>query len=163
MGFIRTRIQRIMILMRYAEKLYKQMLRMGLNQQKLAKMSNVSDSEVSRILGGKSQPGLENAYRLARAVGVSLDYLADDSLDADPTKLEGPASSIECDILNLAREMGHAGAFRLLDVSRVLGYELAIRRLVGAETRSASEVREANHAAPQSSVTTPSSARAGSS
>ena len=47
--------------MRFEEKLRKEMLFKGFNQQKLARMSRVSDSEVSRILGGKSQPGLENA------------------------------------------------------------------------------------------------------
>ena len=75
--------------MRLSEKLLKQMLIKGLNGQKLARLSGVSDSEVSRILGGKSQPGLENAFRLAQAVGVSLDYLADDSLDSRP-RLQRP-------------------------------------------------------------------------
>ncbi len=51
----------------------------GLNGQKLARLSQVSDSEISRILQGKSRPGLDNALRLAQALGVSLDYLADDS------------------------------------------------------------------------------------
>jgi transcriptional regulator with XRE-family HTH domain len=118
---------------RYAEKLYKQMLLKGLNQQKLAKASSVSDSEVSRILGGRSQPGLENAFRLARAVGVSLDYLADDALETDPIQPVGPATASERDILEAARDFGFAGAFRLLDVARVLGYDVAIRRLLGAE------------------------------
>jgi transcriptional regulator with XRE-family HTH domain len=122
--------------MKYAEKLYKQMLQKGLNQQKLAKNSHVSDSEVSRILGGKSQPGLDNAFRLARAVGVSLDFLADDSLDSDP--MQSPASarsSAEHDLLSVARDFGLAGAQRLLEIARVLGYETAIRRLVGADTK----------------------------
>lgn len=119
--------------MRYSEKLYKQMLRMGLNQQKLAKKSQVSDSEVSRILGGKSQPGLENAFRLARAVGVSLDFLADDALETDPSQPAGPASATERDILEAAKALGSVAAFRILDIARVLGPEVAIRRLVGAE------------------------------
>ena len=38
----------------------------GLNGQKLARLSQVSDSEISRILAGKSLPGLENAYKLAQ-------------------------------------------------------------------------------------------------
>ncbi len=64
--------------MRFEEKLRKEMLLKGFNQQRLARASGVSDSEVSRILAGKSQPGLENALKLSRAVGVSLDYLADE-------------------------------------------------------------------------------------
>ena len=66
------------------EKLQMLMARYGLNGQKLARLSQVSDSEISRILQGKSRPGLDNAFRLARAVNVTLDYLADDSLDAEP-------------------------------------------------------------------------------
>src|SRR4051812_231556 len=105
--------------MKYAEKLYKQMLLKGLNQQRLAKMSCVSDSEVSRILGGKSQPGLENAFRLARAVGVSLDYLADEALEVDPAQAAGPASAAEREVLEVARELGIPAAYRLLDIARV--------------------------------------------
>ncbi|MGA9924063.1 MAG: helix-turn-helix transcriptional regulator, partial [Isosphaeraceae bacterium] len=36
----------------------------GLNGQRLARLSQVSDSEISRILQGKSRPGLDNALRL---------------------------------------------------------------------------------------------------
>ena len=63
---------------RFSEKLFQKSLQLGLNGQKLARKSDVSDSEISRIMNGKSLPGLENAIALARAVGVSLDYLADD-------------------------------------------------------------------------------------
>lgn len=132
--------------MSYSEKLSKQMLLKGLNQQKLSKLSKVSDSEVSRILGGKSQPGLENAFRLAKAVGVSLDYLADDSLDCDPVQAAGPAPADEREILDAARELGYRAAIRLLEVARVLGYPLAIRRLVGAEPKPAPPIEVAPEA-----------------
>jgi transcriptional regulator with XRE-family HTH domain len=126
--------------MKYAEKLYKQMLQKGLNQQRLAKNSQVSDSEVSRILGGKSQPGLENAFRLARAVGVSLDFLADDALDSDPMQPPGAGrSAAENDMLTVAREFGFPAAQRLLEIARILGYETAIRRLVGADSKPLSD------------------------
>ena len=75
------------------KKLLGQMVRRGLNGQKLAKISKVSDSEISRILAGKSRPGLENAFRLAKAVGVSLDYLADDTLENDPAITTDPLLS----------------------------------------------------------------------
>src|SRR5271168_5387226 len=67
------------------DKLQMLMIRHRLNGQKLARQAQVSDSEISRILQGKSRPGLDNAYRLAKAVGVSLDYLADDSVEHDTT------------------------------------------------------------------------------
>src|SRR5258708_2644806 len=75
-------------------KLQHLMSRRGLNGQKLARLSLVSDSEISRILQGKSRPGLDNALRLAQAVGVSLDYLADDKLGAEPTE---PADSLSAE------------------------------------------------------------------
>ena len=70
---------------RFSEKLGQKILQLGLNGQKLARKSDVSDSEISRIMNGKSLPGLENAMALARAVEVSLDYLADDKVDHDPS------------------------------------------------------------------------------
>src|SRR5262245_59469852 len=127
--------------MRFEEKLRKQMLLKGLNQQKLARLSGVSDSEVSRILGGKSQPGLENAFKLARAVGVSLDYLADDALESDPSQ---PAAlpPEEKEVMELVHEVGPRRARRLLETSSELGYEVAIRRLLGAEGKPIIELPE---------------------
>ena len=121
--------------MRFEEKLRKQMLLKGFNQQRLARASLVSDSEISRILSGKSaNPGLENALKLARAVGVSLDYLADDTLDEEPAPVTDPGreafSPAEADMLDSARELGLRQARRVLETSCALGYEVAIRRLL---------------------------------
>jgi transcriptional regulator with XRE-family HTH domain len=118
--------------MKLEEKLLNRMIRLGLNGQKLAKTSQVSDSEISRILAGKSRPGLENAFRLARAVGVSLDYLADDTLEADPIQDADPLSPEERDVLDLAHGIGSSRAARVLDIVRIVGYEVAMRRLLDA-------------------------------
>lgn len=115
------------------KKLLAQMVRRGLNGQKLAKISKVSDSEISRILAGKSRPGLENAFRLAKAVGVSLDYLADDSLESDPAKATDPLSTEEREILELAHVIGCSRATRVLENIRIVGYEAAMRRLLDAK------------------------------
>jgi transcriptional regulator with XRE-family HTH domain len=122
--------------MKFSEKLYKQMLSLGMNQQKLARQSGVSDSEVSRILAGKSQPGLENAFKLAQAVGVSLDYLADESLLEDPARSDELVPPEEREVMELARQLGPRQARRLLETASELGYELATRRLLGVETKS---------------------------
>lgn len=118
--------------MRFEEKLRKEMLLRGFNQQRLARASGVSDSEVSRILAGKSQPGLENALKLARAVGVSLDYLADDSIDSDPSR--APDSLWQRELLDLAEEIGFRNAAQLLMAARTLGFDLTLRRLYGIES-----------------------------
>jgi transcriptional regulator with XRE-family HTH domain len=128
------------------KKLLAQMTRRGLNGQKLAKISKVSDSEISRILAGKSRPGLENAFRLARAVGVSLDYLADDSLETEPLKTADPLSSEEREVLDLARAIGCARAVRILENIRIVGYEPAMRRLLDA--KPAVEAEEAPRPTP---------------
>lgn len=116
------------------DKLQMLMARVGLNGQKLARLSRVSDSEISRILQGKSRPGLDNAFRLARAVGVSLDYLADDSLDVDAQSV--PVDNLSADdrkILALAGKIGRGEVLTLLENIRFLGYDVAMSRLVGGK------------------------------
>lgn len=119
--------------MKLKDKLQMLMVRCNLNGQKLAKLSEVSDSEISRILQGKSRPGLDNAYRLAKAVGVSLDYLADDSLDLEPGQPTGTLTPDERKVLGLIQKIGQAEALTILENVRFLGYEVAMSRLVGAK------------------------------
>ena len=117
---------------RFSEKLGQKILQLGLNGQKLARKSDVSDSEISRIMNGKSLPGLENAIALARAVSVSLDYLADDSLDVDPNQPKESADERETTIQRLAREIGFKQAEYILEYTRIIGYDVAMHRLVEA-------------------------------
>lgn len=121
--------------MRVAEKIYKQMVIRGMNQQRLARESQVSDSEVSRILNGKSSPSLEYAHRLAQALGVSLDYLADDSMEADESAEGRLQAAEDREILELARTVGYRQSRRVLEVTLELGYEVGMRRLLGVEAR----------------------------
>lgn len=118
--------------MRLKEKLQILMARHSLNGQKLAKLSQVSDSEISRILQGKSRPGLDNAFRLAKAVNVSLDFLADESLDMDAGQSGDLMSPEERKILNLSHKIGGAEVVAILENVRFLGYEVAMSRLIGA-------------------------------
>ncbi len=108
----------------------------GLNGQKLARLSQVSDSEISRILQGKSRPGLDNALRLARALGVSLDYLADDNLDAEPPEPADSLSPDERKVLGLIQRIGCPEVVTILENLRFLGYETAMSRLVGVRPAS---------------------------
>ena len=105
----------------------------GLNQQQLARQSDVSDSEVSRILAQKSQPGLENAYRLARAVGVSLDYLVDDAMDQPPDENPQRFEEAEREILRVCKDMGYSEAANVLRIISMLGPNLALQRLIAAK------------------------------
>jgi transcriptional regulator with XRE-family HTH domain len=126
--------------MKLAEKLYKRMIVLGLNQQKLAQKAKVSDSEVSRILRGQSKkPSLDNIFRLARAVGVSVDYLADDQLEADPRTSPDPLSTDESELLTRCRALGYRNSLLLLDAAAILGHDVAIRRLYALEPKPGSE------------------------
>ena len=109
------------------------MARTGLNGQKLARLSKVSDSEISRILQGKSRPGLDNAFRLAKSVNVSLDYLADDNLDTEPPQPTDHLTPEERRLLTVAQKVGYSEALTLLENIRFLGYEVAMGRLVGGK------------------------------
>ena len=102
----------------------------GLNGQRLARLSQVSDSEISRILQGKSRPGLDNALRLAQALGVSLDYLADDKLDSEPPEPADSLSPEERKILGIIQKIGYPEVVTILENLRFLGYEVAMSRLV---------------------------------
>ncbi len=120
-------------IMRLKEKLQILMARHSLNGQKLAKLSQVSDSEISRILQGKSRPGLDNAFRLAKSVNVSLDFLADESLDMDASQSGDLMSPDERKVLNLTHKIGGAEVVAILENVRFLGYEVAMSRLIGAK------------------------------
>jgi transcriptional regulator with XRE-family HTH domain len=115
------------------DKLQMLMARHSLNGQKLARLSQVSDSEISRILKGKSRPGLDNAFRLAKSVGVSLDYLADDSLDTEPAKPGDVLSPDERKIVAIAQKLGTSEVLTLLENIRFLGYDVAMSRLIGGK------------------------------
>lgn len=118
---------------RLKDKLLTEMARLGLNGQRLAQRSRVSDSEISRILSGQSTPGLENAYRLARAVGVSVDFLADDTLEKDPIRASDPLSGDERRLLDLAQQIGMTRAILLMENLRYIGFETAMHRLLVAK------------------------------
>lgn len=115
------------------DKLLTEMARQGLNGQRLAQRSKVSDSEISRILSGQSTPGLENSFRLARAVGVSLDFLADDTLEVDPLRGTDPLTPDERRVLDVVQRVGLPRALLLLENISFVGYEIAMQRLLGAK------------------------------
>jgi transcriptional regulator with XRE-family HTH domain len=115
------------------DKLLTEMARQGLNGQRLAQRSKVSDSEISRILSGQSTPGLENAFRLARAVNVSVDFLADDALEVDPLRARDPLSADERRVLDLAQQIDLSRAIVLLENIRYIGHDSAMQRLLMAK------------------------------
>ena len=103
--------------MGYAEKLQKLCVLRGLDQSALAERVGLSKSSMSRILSGTQEPKLRLAYDLARALGVTLDYLVDDTLEVDAEGQWVVVSEDEMTVLKLVRRLGADTALdRLLGV-----------------------------------------------
>ena len=104
--------------MGYTDKIQKLCALRGLDQSSLATKVNLSKSSISRILSGSQEPKLRLAYDLAKALGVTLDYLVDDSPEIGPTDQLVMVSDDEMAILKIVRRLGPDVAFdRLLNVS----------------------------------------------
>jgi hypothetical protein len=73
---------------------------------------------MSRILSGAQEPKLGLAHVLAKTLGVSLDYLVDDSLEAAPSGQMAVLTEDESTILKIVRRLGTSEAIdRLLGVA----------------------------------------------
>ena len=104
--------------MGYSEKLQKLCVLRNLDQATLASKVGLSKSSISRILSGVQEPKLRLAYDLARALGVTLDYLVEDSPEIGPTQHLVTITEEELMILKIARRLGSNVAIdRLLNVS----------------------------------------------
>jgi transcriptional regulator with XRE-family HTH domain len=92
---------------------------------KLARAKGWEASDLARALGhpkmttvhnwwaGRSKPDLKNAYDLSRVLGVSMEYLADDTQDDQPISRDD-LSRIESVLLELARYVGPGVALQEL-------------------------------------------------
>jgi transcriptional regulator with XRE-family HTH domain len=84
-----------------------------IKQGELESLAGLPKGRVSRWLGGTGKPTAEQAFRIARAFKVRVEYLLDDMIeDAAPDY-----SDVET---------------RIIEMARVLGHETAIRRLMAA-------------------------------
>ena len=104
----------VYVRMRFAEKLDYLISLKETNQSRLSRQTGIAQSAISEMTKGKRRAYMDQALRLARALGVPLDYLADDGLDDVPGV---PATEQER---------------RVWEVVRAIGPEEAWRRLVGA-------------------------------
>lgn len=95
-------------------KLHKHCAEKGWDQSELLKQSGqpVSPSTMSSYWAGRTKPSLDAALAFCRALGLPLEYLADDAQD-DPPASPG-LSEQETVVLALSREMGMQTALRRL-------------------------------------------------
>lgn len=102
--------------MRFDQKLSKLCRIKGWDQAALNKAAGdaVSPSTMSAYFLGRSRHSMDVALRLARALNVDLEYLADDEMDEPAVNTNSEEAAI-------------------LDIVRRLGYELASDRLLQKE------------------------------
>jgi transcriptional regulator with XRE-family HTH domain len=115
-------------MMEFHEKLQKLLDDRNLSQEITGKMVGYSQGLVSRWCRGKNTPDIFQGRDLARLLGVSLDYLVDDSLDDPP---EPEFTHDERHIIEVIRAMG-------LNKMRIL------RLLIGADSISSPELDESD-------------------
>jgi transcriptional regulator with XRE-family HTH domain len=100
--------------MTFGEKVAKLVDRAGITQKDLATSLGLSESRVSEWLHRGTAPKLTVAARLAKILGVPVDYLADDDQDEPPSATRTDQER------------------RILEIAAMLGYEVALARLINA-------------------------------
>jgi len=100
--------------MGYTDKLQKLCALRGLDQSALAGKVGLSKSSISRILSGAQEPKLRVAYDLAKALGVTLDYLVDETPELGPNDQLGMLTEDELTILKIVRRLGADASFNRL-------------------------------------------------
>jgi transcriptional regulator with XRE-family HTH domain len=91
-------------LMRFADKVRGLLKAQRLSQSELAAMLGTSQPQVSRWLEGDTPPRWDYLLKMARALGVSADYLIDPALEEAPRPPE--LSEDERFVLQLYRDLG---------------------------------------------------------
>lgn len=104
--------------MGYPEKMRQLCALRCYDQAALAEKVGVSRSTISRVLSGIQEPKLSLAWKLAQALEVSLDFLADDTIEQEPGATWTQLSLDELTILKLVRRLGVDEAMdRLLGIT----------------------------------------------
>lgn len=94
--------------MKLNEKLHRLCEAKGWTQSQLLKsVPGASKSSMSNWFKGKHKPDLESAMAMARILGVTLDYLADDDQDDPPAFPEVPKDEVE--VLDFYRSLKRTG------------------------------------------------------
>jgi transcriptional regulator with XRE-family HTH domain len=97
--------------MRLSEKIPMLVKRMGITQAELARAIGTYPSRISEWASEEGKPSIQQALRMARALNVSLDYLADDAQDDPPQML---SSEWERKVWEIVKEIGAEAAWKKL-------------------------------------------------
>jgi transcriptional regulator with XRE-family HTH domain len=101
--------------MNFHEKLAKALSEPGWSQARIIRATGMSQSALSEIVNGRRRPYLDQALLIAKTLGLSLDYLADD-------EMEKPAPAFTAD------ERAVVGMFRMSGLSVEEATEILLGR-----------------------------------
>lgn len=105
----------------FASKINRLMTTRGLTQSELrdAIGRTVSHGTMSNWCSGRSLPRLDEAQKLAQALGVTVDFLADDSKETPESPPLVEVNERDVELLKIAKLLGHDRAMgRLLGIPR---------------------------------------------
>lgn len=107
--------------MGYSDKLNRLCLLRGMDQITLAQKVGISKSSMSRILNGAQEPKLLLASKLASVLGVTLDFLINESDDVESAGNVQELTAEQITILSIVERLGYDVAIdRLLAVNNSL-------------------------------------------
>lgn len=69
--------------MSFQKRVKKLMFEKNINQRKLAKKVNMTDTSISFILSGKRRPSIQTVLKIANALDVDYQYLIEGFLEND--------------------------------------------------------------------------------
>lgn len=73
--------------MKFSDKLTYLRTKRGLTQAELAKLSNISQQSISHFENGHGKPSINNAYQIAKVLGVKVVELLDDERSVEDERI----------------------------------------------------------------------------
>jgi transcriptional regulator with XRE-family HTH domain len=132
--------------MRFPDKLDRLIARCGKSQSAIARETGIGQSAISAMTRGQRRPFMDQALRLARAVGTSLDFLADDDMDEESPKPSGLPED-ERAVVKLYRALGLDEGEALRRLSTPAGQPWVPGSVRDFTASDAARAREANRPA----------------
>jgi transcriptional regulator with XRE-family HTH domain len=86
-----------------------------ISQEMLAEQAQINISYLSRLENGHNEPSVEVFKRIADALGVSADYLLDESDEITEVRLEDKALSERVRMIDSLDEADRQAVFQVID------------------------------------------------